>query len=403
MQWFFARRYLLSSKSHSVVNIIATVSVISVAVPVAAMVILLSVFNGFESLVKQMYKSVDADIEITCRDTASDMKLGGELEQRVREVPGVASLSCIAESQAILQAKNQQVSLILRGVDENYLQAVDLEKSLSAGDIHFLVGEREKLLLGEGVARQLGIYSTADSTIQILALNGSDLNSILPQASMQQLQMEMCGMVRIDEQTDSSLAICPLQTLLRLCPGRDEASAWLIRTEKGYESQELAARLTQITGEGLKVETREQKNAIYYSVMRYEKWGVFFVSLLVMLIASMSIIGTVVMLIVDKKGEQTTLLSMGAGMDFIRGIFVREGLLISFVGGTAGLLMGICTVLAQQKFHFVSMPSGNFLIDAYPVELQFTDLLIIIITFTAVTLLVSKLATATMIQKEKNA
>jgi lipoprotein-releasing system permease protein len=135
--------------------------------------------------------------------------------------------------------------------------------------------------------------------------------------------------------------------------------------------------------------------------MRYEKWAIFFVSLLVLIIASLSIIGTVIMLILEKRDEERTLLAIGADKGFIRGVFVREGLLLSGIGGAIGLLLGVAVTLAQQHFGFVKMPNGNFLVENYPVELQAGDLIVIFVVFVAVALAVSVLATSTMIKREK--
>ena len=145
---------------------------------------------------------------------------------------------------------------------------------------------------------------------------------------------------------------------------------------------------------------REEKNEGFYAIMRYEKWAIFFVSLLVLIIASLSIVGTMIILILEKQKEQITLRSMGGDNSFIRGIFIREGLLIAGLGGVIGLLLGVTVTLAQQHFGFVKMPNGNFLIENYPVELQMTDLVVIFIVFVAVALGVSICATNTMIKGE---
>jgi lipoprotein-releasing system permease protein len=133
--------------------------------------------------------------------------------------------------------------------------------------------------------------------------------------------------------------------------------------------------------------------------MRYEKWAIFFVSMLVLVVASLSIIGTVIMLVIEKRDERPTLRSMGADNAFIRGIFIREGMLIAGVGGVIGLLLGVAVTLAQQCFGFVKMPNGNFLVENYPVELQVADLFVIFVVFVAVALSVSIVATSTMIKK----
>ena len=158
-------------------------------------------------------------------------------------------------------------------------------------------------------------------------------------------------------------------------------------------------RLIALDMDGVKIETRAEKNALFYQIMRYEKWAVFFVALLVLIIASLSIIGTVIMLIVEKRDEQTTLLSIGADSEFIRGIFIREGLLISGIGGTIGLIVGIIVVLLQEWFGFIRMPNSAFVVDSYPVDLQAADLIMIFITFVAIAWTVSHIAARTMIKR----
>ena len=174
----------------------------------------------------------------------------------------------------------------------------------------------------------------------------------------------------------------------------------LVKVADGVSHARMAEAIGKSLGDGYKVTLREEKNEGFYAIMRYEKWAIFFVSLLVLVIASLSIIGTVIMLVIEKRDEQKTLLSMGADNRFIRGIFVREGLLIAGIGGAIGLAIGLAITLAQQYFGFVKMPNGNFLIDRYPVELQAMDLLVIFVVFVAVALGVSIVATSTMIKKK---
>jgi lipoprotein-releasing system permease protein len=174
-----------------------------------------------------------------------------------------------------------------------------------------------------------------------------------------------------------------------------------VKVADGVSHRKVADELQKSLGEECRVVLREEKNESFYAIMRYEKWAIFFVSMLVLVVASLSIIGTVIMLVIEKQGERSTLLSMGADNAFIRGIFVREGLLISGVGGAIGLVLGVAITLAQQHFGFVKMPNGNFLVENYPVELQGTDLVVVFIAFVAVALCVSTLATMTMVKGKK--
>ena len=395
MQWRFALKYLTSRKSHSVINIIATVSLLAVVVPVAAMVILLSVFNGFESLVRDLYKVVDADIEIT-RDGGYDIS---DTALR-RKVENVEALSFVMERQALLSYRDNRVAVRLRGVDEEYKKVVPIEAYTSVGNAEVQLGELDRLMLGEGVAYELGMYSMAAGDVEVYSLGGGQVGSLLPTFALHSESLDVCGTFVIDQQHASSFALTSLRAANRIFGQAERADKLLVKVADGVSHSRVAERLREELGEGYKVILREEKNEGFYAIMRYEKWAVFFVSLLVLIIASLSIVGTVIMLIIEKRDERRTLLSMGADNAFIRGVFVREGLLISGVGGVIGLVLGVGFTLAQQHFGFIKMPNGNFLIENYPVELQVGDLVMIFVVFVAVALAVSLVATSTMINRK---
>ena len=399
MQWRFALKYLTSRKSHSVINIIATVSLLAVVVPVAAMVILLSVFNGFESLVRDLYKVVDADIEITTSERLSPSD--NSLRERVLEVEGVEAISFVIERQALLSYRNNRAAVQLRGVDESYKEVVPIEAYTSVGNAEVQLGDLNRLMLGEGVTYALGMYSMAAGDVDVYALGGGAIGSIMPTFAMRKERLDVCGTFVIDQQHASSFAITTLRAASRIFGTEDVADKLLVKTNEGASHRKVAEQLRTRLGEEYKVVLREEKNEGFYAIMRYEKWAIFFVSMLVLVVASLSIIGTVIMLILEKSDERQTLLSLGADNAFIRGIFVREGLLISGIGGAIGLVLGVGITLAQQHFGFVKMPNGNFLIENYPVELHAVDLIVIFILFVAVAIAVSLVATSTMIKRNK--
>ena len=399
MQWRFAIKYLTSRKSHSVINVIATVSLLAVVVPVAAMVILLSVFNGFESLVRDLYKVVDADIEITARVGLSSSD--DELRQKIVGVEGVEAMSLVIERQALLSHRDNRVAVRLRGVDEEYNKVVPIEEFTSVGNAVVSWDDEDYLMVGGALAYELGVNMVMPEAVEVYSLGGGHIGSILPTFAMHNTPLTVSGIFVVDQQYSSSFAMTSLRAAKSIFGVDDVADMALVKVANGASHEKVADRLRQALGEGYKVTLREEKNEGFYAIMRYEKWTIFFVSLLVLMIASLSIIGTVIMLVLEKRNERTTLLSIGADNAFIRGIFVREGLLISGIGGAIGLVLGVGVTLAQQYFGFVKMPSGNFLVENYPVELQVWDLLMIFVVFVAVALGVSIVATSTMIKREK--
>ena len=389
MQWFFARRYLFSRSSHSVINIIAGVSLVSVAIPVAAMVILLSVFNGFESLIKRMYATTDADIEISRIAEPTE-----QLRQHILATEGVESASFVIEGQALARFEKRETAVTVRGVDENYFAVLPINQEVMQGSAELTIGDYDRALLTRDVAQLLTIYTVADSNISLHAISGSNIGSLLPLSGIKSQRIAVGGVMRGSQQL-KGLIIVPLRTAAKLFSA-DKIKLYLHCSE---DIDKVKERLQSTLTEEVKITTRADKNAAFYQIMRYEKWAVFFVALLVLLIASLSIIGTVIMLIVEKRDQQQTLLSIGADRGFIRGIFVREGLLISGIGGAAGLIIGVVVVLVQQIFGIITLPSANFIVDSYPVEMHLSDIIMIFITFVAIAWSVSQIAANTMIKR----
>ncbi|MBR0340403.1 MAG: ABC transporter permease, partial [Alistipes sp.] len=308
--------------------------------------------------------------------------------------------SFVVERQAMLSYRDNRVAVTLRGVDADYRKVVPIEEHIAYGNAEVEWGDFDRLLVGEGVTYELGLYSMVAGDVEVFSLGGGSIGSLMPVVAMNRERMDVCGSFVIDQQHASSFALTSLRAAQRIF-NRERADKVLVKVVEGASHRNVASSLSNCLGEGYEVTLREDKNEGFYAIMRYEKWAIFFVSLLVLIIASLSIIGTVIMLILEKRDEERTLLAIGADKGFIRGVFVREGLLLSGVGGAIGLLLGVAVTLAQQYFGFVKMPNGNFLVENYPVELQTGDLVVIFVVFVAVALAVSALATSTMIKREK--
>lgn len=390
MQWLFALRYLISRSSHSVINIIAGVSLVSVAIPVAAMVILLSVFNGFEVLVKQMYADTDADIEVV---TTSDK--AETLYSQINDTKGVAAASIVIEGQALARSNNKETAVAVRGVDNNYFNTLPIDPLTLKGDSVLTLGEIDKSIITRDVAQMLGIYTIATTKITLFSINGGAIGSLMPVRGINEKSIWLGGIVPSSQQM-SNTVIIPLRVAQQLFKGKD--TKIYVRCSENSES--VKSRLQESLSDTTSIRTREEKNSIYYQIMRYEKWAVFFVALLVLIIASLSIIGTVIMLIVEKRDQKLTLLAIGADSSFIRGIFVRQGLLISGIGGAIGLVLGIVIVLIQQYFGVITLPSETFVIESYPVRLQLIDIIMVFTTFVVIAWGTSQIAANSMIKKQ---
>ncbi|MBR2962466.1 MAG: ABC transporter permease [Alistipes sp.] len=401
MKWFFAYRYLISHKSRSVINIITLLCIVSVAVPLAAMIILLSVFNGFETLARQMYDRADADLEIVQRndrEPSEIFEIGAENRQKILDVEGVDAAAFVIEHELLLQYGDAFMLSDVRGVDAAYFDVVVPSEGEIRDYAELEFGEIDRAIIDNYMAYTLGISTLADSRLQLQTLGRSEIGSMLPMRGIRSRQLHIAAIKNSLEQ-EKHHAIVPLHTMQQLYD-TNRATTIAIRTSDGNLSA-IKTALESLAGEGASVRTRDEKNALFYAIMRYEKWAIFFVALLVLIIASMSIIGSVIMLITEKRNEQITLLSIGCNHRFIRDIFVCEGLLIAAFGGAIGTIIGIATIAIQHYFGVLKLPENGFIIENYPVELHLNDVVITYVAFTVIALAASYIATRKMIKNRE--
>ncbi len=393
----FARRYLFSAKSRSVINLIAALSVVAVAIPVAAMIILLSVTNGFEQLIHRSYAVFDAELQVVPQrghtfpiaqlDTAS---LG--------QIEGLESWSLILEEKALIEANGHQSTITLRGADDRYPTVLPINEAVNVGDSNYRLGELNRLLLGHATAYELGFRQLFGAQVNLYVIRRGSFSSLVPFANYTTRQnIPVVGLFNVDYTAEKEYVIAPLQLAQTLCEREGEASALLIRTQ---HPEQVRRALTPLLGEDFKVVDRESLRASFYRLVRLEKWSIFFIALMVLLIASFSVIGALSMLILEKRDERKTLHALGATDRFIRSIFRREGYLICALGGGIGLVLGVVLCLAQQHFGLIRLPVETFLTNIYPVALNLRDVLLVLLSTAVIGWALSALTVHNMIQKK---
>ena len=376
LSWLFARRYLFSRKSHSVVNIIACISTLAVAMPVAAMIVLLSVFNGFESLVRAMSSAFDADITVTAAEGGSFAE--EELDvQAVEAAEGVEAVSLTAEQSVLAAFGERRTTVSLKGVDDDYFDVIPLAKMLTAGRKDVRAGDLDFAIAGQGVAYKLGIRTLADADMEIYALSRNSFSSVLPLGNYRRRQIPVSGVFALDAQTDGQYVLTSLRAARALMGYEGRATSLEVAVGDGADVAATARRVAHAAGDRFRIRTREEKNATVYGIMRVEKWSIFLISLLVLVVASFSIVGTLAMLIIEKRGDMRTLAAMGADRRFIRSVFVSEGLLVCFTGALIGAVTGVAACVAQQMFGLITIPAETFLVTDYPVELRAADIAVV--------------------------
>lgn len=394
----FSWRYLFSKKSHSVINIISGVSVVAIGIPVAAMVILLSVFNGFEQVVRGMYKAFDPDIAVTAVE-GKNFDVSKINSTGLRGVVGVEQISFVLDDNALLEYRDRQSISTIRGVDSLYESVIPLRGMVVSGEYEPMFGDARQALAGQGVAYNLGINTRFFDRISVYAPRRSVESSLLPMDSYRQLKIYPSGVFALDAQTDGQFVITPLSFAQEVFDYPNRASLVAVKITQGYDPDVVSESVKRFVGRDFKVLTRYQQKQSLYQIMKLEKWGVFFIIALVMIIASFSIVGSLVMLVIDKRKDIRTIFTFGGTVGFVRGIFLREGMLIAMFGSVGGLIVGVGVCLAQQWFGIVKIPARTFLIDSYPVILKATDVVVVVALFVAVNYLIAKFTVVKMIPK----
>lgn len=401
LKYLVAARYIRSRKSHSVINIISGVSVMAMATPVAAMIVLLSVFNGLEGMVRQLYRAVDPDITVTPRE-GTTFAVDEVDTAALRAVEGVAGLSFVLEQGAMAEAGGRMTITEVKGVDEAYTDVVPIAGQVFAGTFTVALDEQDCIVAGYGAAQELQLSRHAEGTpVRLYAINRARLSSLLPVGGYTRREMPVAGIYAVDEQTGGRMftSLRAAQGLFNY-PGR--ASGIEVRIDAGADADAVAAGLRQAAGERMKVLTREQSNSIY-RLMALEKWGVFLVAALVMAVASLSIVGTLVMVIIDKRDEVRTLRMMGAGRRLVRGIFTAEGDLLAAASLAAGVAAGVALTLVQQHMGIVRIDAQTLMIDAYPVELHAADVAVTAAAYAAVAWSIVRLTVNGMMNEKHKA
>ena len=372
----FARRYLFSSQSRSVVNLISGLSVAAVAMPVAAMIILLSVFNGFESLVKSMYSAFDADLTVSPRQGQTFVQRDLDTAALAR-IPGVGALSFTLEQSALLEHGGRQATATIRGVDDAYGAVFQLGDAVSAGEWRVRLGDLERLVVGQSMAWMLGIRSLADADVTLYAVRRGSFSSLLPLENYTRRTEPVGGVYTLDLETERTYVLASLRLAQELFgyPGR--ASALVVRLAPGADAAAVRKAVAEAAGDGFRVRTRDE------------------------LRASFSVVGALAMLIVEKRDDISTLRALGADTGLVRAVFRTEGFLICGLGAVAGMTLGVATTLSQQYFGLIEIPAETFLTKSYPVEFRPTDLAVVAASFAAVAALLSNITVRSMIKTDR--
>ena len=382
----FAWRYFKAKKSANAINIIAWVTVGVIAFATCCQVLVLSVFNGFEELVKSLYSSFYADIKVVPA-TGKTFMLTTEQIASLKKQPAVANFSLIAEEKALLKNQDAQTVIYLKGVDENYEKVSGVKAKTNRGKYFTGTTEEPYLVTGSGIQNAAALNvdpSLPSNELTVILPKRNNLNND-PLQSLSEGFIKPSGSFTIQQEFDDKYAITNIGFVKQQMGfAADEYSAMEIKLNKDEDPKEVRDKLALLLGKNYKVLTKYEQNTSLYNTMKLEKWAIYGVLTLILIIAAFNMVSALTMLVLEKQKDISVLQSMGAGEKSILKIFLSEGLLLGGIGTAAGIIMATVLCLLQLKFEIIKLAGGSFLLDYFPVKLIATDFLLVAVTATAI-------------------
>ena len=401
---FIAGRYLIAKKSHNVINIISAISAIGMAIGTAALIIILSVYNGFDSLIRSMMSNVEPDIMI-CPSNGKVFVPEGETYDWIYDQPSVKNMCGVLQEQVFINYDGKQSLAKAKGVDWIYEEESPVRDHLLEGEFKLHRGDIPLAAVGGVLAYELGLSPRFLAPIEIFyPTRTGKISAASPMASVEAVKAWPSCTFSISQEIDDDLIIVPIELMRELLEYEREVSAVEIRLTEDADSRELQrlqAEISSRLGDGYKVLDRFQQNESLYKMMKYEKAAIYMILIFVIIIIAFNIFGSLSMLIIEKGQDIETLRSLGAQEKLIRRIFVLEGWMISLSGLVVGLVTGILFALAQQHFGFIKMP-GHFTVQAYPIILSWSDILLTSAGVAVIGYLIALLPVISLKQKRIN-
>lgn len=383
LSFYIAKRYLFSKKSHQVINIISGVAIAGVALATIAMVCTLSVFNGFKEMVAQQFTALDPDIKITA-ERGKSFTADSLMRTNLRALPCVAVASIAVEDKAMAQYQGRQVMITLKGVEDDFKELTNIEDAL-IGNGRFTLRDsiNSYAVPGVGVISSLncGIYHVAPLEIYAPKRRGK-VSMSNPASNFKKRFLHSSGGAFIvnQPQYDDHYILTSTQ-FAREVLGRsaNEATSIEIKLADGYSASRAKQEIKSAIGDGFIIEDRYEQQKDVFKVMKIEKFISYIFLSFILLIACFNIIGSLSMLIIEKKENMETLRSLGATDNIITNIFVFEGSVISMIGAIGGIVIGLGACLLQQEYGLLTLGNGmgDFVVDSYPVKVEAADIIAI--------------------------
>jgi lipoprotein-releasing system permease protein len=390
LNFLFALRYFKAKKSTNAINIIARVSIAAMIFGTAALILVLSVYNGFEDLVKDIYSTFYTDIKVSAA-SGKIINITPQQLEKIKAIRDVKNFSLVAEEKGVLQNGEIQSVVYLKGVDENHQYIAGIKDHLVKGNYELGDADNPLILLGAGVENAVGVQSDRNIIPLIIYLPKKTNPAISdPMQAISGDTINTAGTFLIQQEFDNKYGVTNLGFMKQMLGlGPDEYSALEIAVTDFADAKDVQENLKKILRAGYSVQTRYQQNQSLYSVMQAEKWVIYAVLCLILVVASFTMISSLTMLVLEKQKDISVLHALGANKNFIQKIFLSEGILLAVIGTIGGMLLAVLIAWLQVTYKLIPMQGGTFLIDYYPVKLKLPDFLLVGVTVFIISLIAS--------------
>ena len=387
LSYFIARRYFLSKKKKSFINVISIISMLVVAIGTMALVIVLSVFNGMEDLLRGLYGSVDSNLVVKPAHGKS-FDYTNDIHQAIAEFSEVTFITDVLEDNALIKYNNAQRVATVKGISENFIEEGRLDNYLAFGNLKLKEDGVNYAIVGRGVQFDLSINPKNDFyTIQMVFPDEIKPGMTNPDRMYRLKNILPAGVFAIEKSYDENLVFVPIDFAEDLFNKKGRRSSLEIQLSEGSNINELKTSIQAALGDEFVVMTNEEVHGGLYKVLSYEKFFVFLTFSVIIAIASINIFFSLSMLAIDKKKDVAILTAQGADKKLIRNIFLFEGCIVAFTGALTGLLLGLLVSFLQQEFGLVTMGMQTAIMDAYPVKIEWMDVFYTILCIIFITLI----------------
>lgn len=390
MNFLFAWRYFKAKKTTNAINVIAWISIGAIVVGTASLILVLSVFNGFEGFVKSLYSSFYTDLKVSPA-TGKTMRASPEQLRQLAALPGVMAYTGVVEEKALLQNGENQTVATLKAADQQYRYVTGVADYLVRGEFELGTADEPRLILGVGLEGALGVQADRNLTnLRIILPRKNGGEQLDPLEDISIAEAPPTAAFFIQQDFDNKYALTNIdfaRRALRMDP--NEFSGIEIKLRNADDEKSMREQVAKVFGEGYLVQTRYQQNQSLYSVMNLERWIIYGVLSLILVVGAFNMIGALTMLVLEKQKDISILHALGARKTFIRRVFLSEGFLLAIIGAGIGMSLALTIALLQMKFHLLKLEGGSFLIEYFPVELRATDFLLVTATVFIIALLAS--------------